>query len=83
MTEEWLPISNWEGEYSVSSLGRARTEQHKIVRSDGVVIVIREKPRRVKVWPNGRKTVRLRRDGRQYTVRIDWLVAELFGQESS
>ena len=77
--ERWLPIPGWEGSYSISSLGRVRTEHHKIVRSDNVVIVICEKPRKVITWPNGRKTVRLRRDGKQFTVRIDWLVAELFG----
>lgn len=77
--ERWLPIPGWEGWYSISSLGRARSEHRKIVRSDGVTIVIREKPRKVIEWPNGRKTVRLRRDGEQFTVRIDWLMAELFG----
>ena len=77
--ERWLPVPGWEGAYSLSSLARVRTDQHKIVRSDNVVIVIREKPRKVITWPNGRKTVRLRRDGKQFTVRIDWLMAELFG----
>ena len=80
MTDEyWLPVPGWEGCYSISSLGRARSEHRKIVRRDNVVIVIREKPRKVITWPNGRKTVRLRRDGQQFTVRIDRLMAELFG----
>ena len=83
MTETWRPIPGWEGEYSISSAGRVRSEERKIVRRDGVVIVIREKPRRVKAWSNGRKTVRLRRDGQQFTVRIDWLMADLFGGEAS
>jgi len=84
MTDEyWLPVPGWEGWYSISSLGRVRSEERKIVRRDGVVIVIREKPRRVKAWSNGRKTVRLRRDGQQFTVRIDWLMADLFGGEAS
>lgn len=78
-TESWLPIPDWEGSYSISSLGRVRSEHRKVVRSDNVVIVIREKPRKVITWPNGRKTVRLRRDGQQFTVRIDRLVRELFG----
>ena len=83
MTDEyWLPIPGWEGWYSVSSLGRVRSEHRKIVRSDNVEIIIREKPRKVITWPNGRKTVRLRRDGQQFTVRIDWLMAELFGTET-
>ena len=77
--EQWLPVPGWEGSYSISSLGRVRSEHRKIVRSDNVVIVIREKPRKVITWPNGRKTVRLRRDGQQFTVRIDWLRAEVFG----
>lgn len=77
--ERWRPIPGWDGWYSISSLGRVRSEHRKIVRSDNVVIVICEKPRKVITWPNGRKTVRLRRDGQQFTVRIDRLMAELFG----
>jgi hypothetical protein len=79
VTETWLPIPVWEGWFSVSSLGRCRSEHRKIVRRDNVVISVCEKPRKVITWPNGRKTVRLRRDGEQFTVRIDWLVDELFG----
>jgi len=79
--ERWLPIPGWEGWYSVSSLGRVRSEQRKIVRRDNVTIVIQEKPRKVITWSNGRKTVRLRRDGEQFTLRIDWLMDEMFGRK--
>ena len=80
--EDWRPIPGWRGWYSISSLGRVRSEERKIVRCDGVTIVKREQMRRVRHRPNGRRTVRLRRDQRQYTVRIDWLVAELFGDQA-
>jgi hypothetical protein len=77
--EVWLPIPQFEDSHSFSNRYNARTEEHKITRSDGIVVVIKQKPRKVTTWPNGRRTVRLRRAGEQFTVRIDWLVAEHFG----
>ncbi len=35
MNENWRPIPNWEGMYSVSDLGRIRSESRVVNRSDG------------------------------------------------
>ena len=69
MTDEyWLPVPGWDGWYSIQ-FARPRPHEHrKIVRSDNVASFISEKPRKVITWPNGRKTVRLRRDGQQFTM---------------
>lgn len=43
MIERWLPIPGWEGLYSVSDLGRVRSEHRVVTRSDGTPCTVRER----------------------------------------
>jgi hypothetical protein len=43
MQEQWLPIPEWEGIYSASNLGRLRSEERIISRTDGKTQLVRER----------------------------------------
>ena len=76
--EEWRPVVGYEGLYSVSSLGRVRSEDRIIECSNGVS---RRHPRRIlKSHQNldGYFLLRLYRDGDGITVKVHRLVLEAF-----
>jgi hypothetical protein len=83
MTAGFKPIPNWEGEYSLNPDGEVRAEERTITRRDGVRITRKQRMRKVREWPNRRRTVRLRRPGQQSTARVDQLLLELFGDPGS
>jgi len=71
--EEWRPVRGFEGLYSVSSLGRVRSEPRTIFRTDG-----HRQPVRQRLLRFNQNRVRLCRDGTKYSVNADQL-AEIFG----
>lgn len=76
MAEQWRPVVHWEGLYSVSSLGRVRSED-RITTSNG-------RARRVRGCillanpTGGHPAVALCRDGRSHTYTVSRLVLEAF-----
>lgn len=81
--EKWLPVPGYEGSYSVSSLGRVRSEERIVVRSDGVQQRVRE--RVLAPATCGRtgafRKVQLAHRGRSRTGYVHRLVADVFGPE--
>ena len=77
MTEEWRPIPGWEGEYSISSRCRVRSEERFVEKSDGKQQPVRECVLTPQDW--GR--VFLSRDGRKHSAYPPRLVAEVFGTD--
>lgn len=79
MNEKWKPVVGFEGLYSVSSLGRVRSESRVVPYTDGV-----RKARTIKsrlLSPsnmNGYVQVCLYRDNKRKTVRVHRLVAMAF-----
>jgi NUMOD4 motif-containing protein/HNH endonuclease len=78
MTEEWRPVIDFDGFYSVSSLGRVRSEDRVIVMRNGV-----RQPRRgmvLKTPPNqdGYPKVSLCRDGRRKDGLVHQMVLAAF-----
>lgn len=51
--EVWLPISGYAGLYSVSNLGRIRSEPKNVIRCNGVVCPMPQKIRRPALGANG------------------------------
>lgn len=75
--EIWKPVIGYEELYSVSSLGRVRSEMRIIEFMPGRHRTV---PERIlsPVSMNGYPQISLHRDGRRKTVRIHRLVAEAF-----
>ena len=73
--EQWKPVKGFEGLYSVSNLGRIRTEARKIERSDGLVRYLQAKVREVVL---DSLTLTLTKDKKVYYNYIHRLVAESF-----
>lgn len=77
--EIWKPVKNFEGLYSVSSLGRVRSEARVIIQSDGKRQTIHEK-----ILIGGKsqklcyKFVALYKNGKCKSCRVHRLVAEAF-----
>ena len=83
MSEEWRPVPNYEGRYSVSSLGRVRAEERRVMR--GVSTRSRAHLRRVRgrilksaLQSTGYPTVCLYREGHGTTFLVHRLVALAF-----
>lgn len=82
--EKWQAIPDWSGFYSVSSLGRVRSEARIVERSDGKRQPIPERILRPTVC--GKRLqyerVTLARDGKTHFRYVHRLIAEVFGAES-
>jgi hypothetical protein len=75
--EIWKPVKDYEGLYSVSSLGRVRSEQRTTEFMPGRHRIV---PSRLlsPASMNGYPQVCLYRDGKRKTIRVHRLVAEAF-----
>ena len=76
--EEWRNVPGWEGWYSVSNLGRVRSEPRKIIRSDGVVQVRNGKLLAKRVSTKGYVVAALTRDAAASYRPAHQLVIEAF-----
>jgi hypothetical protein len=75
--ERWLPIPGWEGYYSVSDMGRVRSEARAITHRDGKTQTRKGQLLRP-TEHNGRYQVRLKRPGYRQTCRVHQLVMLAF-----
>jgi hypothetical protein len=76
--EVWKPVVGWEGFYSVSELGRVRSERRKVVRTDGKRYTVSERIIQPTVDRKGYERIYLRRPGESRNASVHRLVAEAF-----
>ena len=76
--EEWKPAPRWEGFYEVSNLGRIRTVQRKMVRSNGIPQTIRSRIRQPSPLKSGHYSLYLRHRERKEFHYVHRLVVEAF-----
>lgn len=76
--ERWLSVVGWEGFYSVSNLGRVRSEKRTVTRRNGRTYPIGEKLLSPATNSWGYMQVSLRRPGCEKKVHVHQLVAEAF-----
>jgi len=77
-SEKWRPIAGWEGLYSVSNLGRVRSEARVTLLRDGRKKPVPERILRPGKTVKGYAQVHLRRPGAHRMAMISHLVAEAF-----
>lgn len=77
--EQWLPIPGFEGSYSISSLGRVRSEQRSFLKRNGQRHTVRERVLRLHTHPCGTKSVKLARRGDYTGICPHLVVREVFG----
>jgi hypothetical protein len=79
VNEEWRAVLGFEGYYEASSLGRVRSVDRTIVRSDGKTKRFRGRLMMQQLGSQRRyMTVRLKRDGGGRTLLVHRLVLEAF-----
>lgn len=78
MQEVWKPVSDYEGYYSVSNLGRVRGEQRVVLRSDGKSQTFQQKILSAKTDNVGYPSVNLFKEGKGKTMRIHKLMQKEF-----
>ena len=76
--EEWRSVLGFEGYYTVSSLGRVRSEPRRVIRSDGRPRTIPGLILKHRIGDVGYPIVGIHRDGTGTTVRVHRLVLETF-----
>ncbi|NBT76718.1 MAG: hypothetical protein EBT15_12290 [Betaproteobacteria bacterium] len=76
--EKWLPVVGWEGLYSVSNLGRVRSEPRLVTRCNGRKYPLKGKMLSPTTNSWGYMQVGLRRPGYEKKVHVHQLVAESF-----
>jgi len=76
--ETWKPVVGYEGLYSVSNLGRVRSEYHVVTRCDGHKLTVRERILCPGLNSCGRLGVLLQRERVRESRLISRLVAEAF-----
>ena len=77
--ERWLPVVGFEDSYEVSDLGRVRSRQRVVMRSDGTPNTVRE--RILALWrdkQHGYLWVGLRQQGKRQKFAVHRLVLEAF-----
>ena len=76
--EVWLPVVGYEGLYSVSNLGRVRSEARTVIRTDGRIQDVPEKM--MILFPSNCEYLRvgLNKDNRQKSHLVHRLVAKAF-----
>lgn len=77
-TETWLPVAGWEGFYSVSNLGRVRSEERTIVHAIGRTQFVRERILRAATKRSGHQSVCFCRGAEQRRMHVHRLVALAF-----
>jgi hypothetical protein len=78
MIERWLPVPGYEGSYSVSNLGRIRSEARAIIRSNGWKQTFSERIRATHIGPHGYPLVNLKLEGKGRTWPVHILVCMAF-----
>lgn len=76
--EIWKPVPGYEGYYSISSLGRVRSEERIITRADGFEALVRGRILSPTPTTSGYLIVVLHRDGKGRNRSVHQLVAESF-----
>ena len=78
IVEEWRPVAGYEGFYEVSSLGRVRSLERIVMRSDGRTCRVAARFMRFRKKPWGHLIVTLCRNARYRTFYVHQLVAIAF-----
>lgn len=78
MTEEWRPIEGFEGYYSVSSIGRVRSESRVVSDGRGGLRAYKSRYMKTPVDQDGYQKVTLCRDGGRKNGMVHKLVAHAF-----
>ncbi len=78
MSEEWKFIEGFEGYYMVSNLGRVKSVNREITRSDGKIKNFKEKMLIITKFGNGYSRINLCRDGKAKDYLVHRLVANSF-----
>ncbi len=78
LNEQWLPVVGYEGLYSVSNLGRVRSEPRTFVQSNGKQISIKGRVLRPFVMKKGYHIYDLRKENKAYNHYGHRLVLEAF-----
>lgn len=75
--EQWKPVPGYEGIYEVSDMGRLKSLERDVYKSD---VVQHRKERIKKQWPNedGYMQVKLSRDGTNINVGVHRVIATAF-----
>ena len=76
--EKWKPIKNFEGLYEISTLGRIKSCQRVIKCKNGTFKTIKEKVLKPGNGKYGRNQYTLCKEGKKYTVRGYYIVAQTF-----
>ena len=77
-TEEWRNIPGWIGYYQVSSFGRVKSLERKVLKSKGITKQVKERILRQGINKRGYFTVSLRKNGKGNTTTVSKLVAIVF-----
>lgn len=78
MEEQWKPVVGWENLYLVSSIGRVKSIEHVVIRSNGSPHTVREKVLSPAIDKFGYEFVVLSDKGRFITKKVHRLVATAF-----
>ena len=76
--ELWMPVAGYEGLYSVSNLGRVRSEDREVACRDGGVRRQRAFIRKVGLNDDGYLVLNLSKDAKKRKHRVHVLVAAAF-----
>lgn len=80
MNEEWRPVVGFEGLYEVSSLGRVRSLDRTVVRSDGMALRLKGRLLKFRSDSYGYLRVALLDHGTRKEGYVHHLVLEAFGR---
>lgn len=78
VAEVWRPIGGWEGFYEVSNLGRVKSVERTLMRSNGRPMTIHCRILKSAPNPNGYTSVALCRDGVCATKAVHMFVTRAF-----
>lgn len=76
--EIWKPVKGYEGLYEVSNLGRVKSLERIVERSDGKKYTVNERILKARMTLNGYYRINLHNQGVMETINIHQLVAESF-----
>ena len=76
--EQWLPVVGYEGRYSVSSLGKVRSEKRSSANGPSRFRILAERIMRPSQRPDGYCYVDLCKEGKKKTFLVHKLVANAF-----